>query len=71
MPVAIEIDTKIQNHAFITDGRIVCEKDLKELKRKKIDKMVAGNKMVKSTVDLKDPEEANYLKKVLEESKKK
>ena len=35
--------------------------------------MVAGKKIVQTNVniDLKDPEETNYLKKVLEKSKKK
>ncbi|KAM3146972.1 hypothetical protein pb186bvf_000688 [Paramecium bursaria] len=73
-PAIIEIDTKINNHAFITDGRILGERDLRELKRRKIDKMVAGKKIVPTqniNIALKDPEETKYLQKVLEKSKKK
>ncbi|CAD8046852.1 unnamed protein product [Paramecium primaurelia] len=72
-PVKVEIDTKVKDQAHIIDGKITAEKELKDLKRRKIDKMVAGKKIVQTNVniDLKDPEETNYLKKVLEKSKKK
>lgn len=52
---------------------MIAENNLKELKRKKIDIMVAGKKIIQSQVNinLKDPEETTYLKKVLEKSKKK
>ncbi|CAD8136455.1 unnamed protein product [Paramecium octaurelia] len=72
-PVKVEIDTKVKDLAHIIDGKITAEKDLRDLKRRKIDKMVAGKKIVQTNVniDLKDPEETNYLKKVLEKSKKK
>ncbi|CAD8046931.1 unnamed protein product [Paramecium sonneborni] len=71
--VKVEIDTKVKDQAHIIDGKITAEKELKDLKRRKIDKMVAGKKIVQTNVniDLKDPEETNYLKKVLEKSKKK
>ncbi|CAD8126977.1 unnamed protein product [Paramecium sonneborni] len=72
-PVKVEIDTKVRDQAHIIDGKITAEKELKELKRKKIDKMVAGKKIVQNNVniDLKDEEETIYLRKVLEKSKKK
>ncbi|CAD8135492.1 unnamed protein product [Paramecium octaurelia] len=72
-PVKVEIDTKVRDQAHIIDGKVTAEKELKELKRKKIDKMVAGKKIVQTNVniDLKDEEETIYLRKVLEKSKKK
>ncbi|CAD8138486.1 unnamed protein product [Paramecium pentaurelia] len=72
-PVKVEIDTKVKDQAHFIDSKITAERDLRDLKRRKIDKMVAGKKIVQTNVniDLKDPEETNYLKKVLEKSKKK
>lgn len=45
-PVTVEIDTKVKDQAHIIDGKITAEKELKDLKRRKIDKMVAGKKIV-------------------------
>lgn len=70
-PVRIETDTKVKNEAYIIESRIECEKELKELKKRKIDKMVADKKLKAQELQLKDPEETNYLRKVLEKSKKK
>lgn len=44
-PIRIEIDTKVNNEGMIVESKIELEKELKELKKRKIDKMVADKKL--------------------------
>lgn len=45
MPVKVEIDTKVKNEAYIIDSRYNVEQEVKELKKRKIDRMVADKKI--------------------------
>jgi hypothetical protein len=58
-PVKIEVDTKVKKEAYIIDSRFNVEKELKGLKKRKIDRMIAGQKMKHQEVNLnlRDPDE--------------